>query len=139
MSSLSIQHGGNHYKGRAIQPVEFWANRKWDAFAGSILKYLTRWRDKGGIVDLEKALHFAQIRMELHAAADLPRRENLITINKYVEANNIGHTEDVLFYALDNWIEQGEKGNNRYFEYNTFIKLLEHYIAEVKGNQNGHG
>ena len=32
---------------------------------GSVIKYVTRWRDKGGIADLEKAKHFLELLIEL--------------------------------------------------------------------------
>ena len=32
---------------------------------GSAIKYLTRWRDKGGIDDLKKARHFIDMLIEL--------------------------------------------------------------------------
>ena len=32
---------------------------------GSVIKYVTRWRDKGGIKDLEKAKHFIELLIEL--------------------------------------------------------------------------
>lgn len=31
---------------------------------GSVVKYVTRWRDKGGIADLEKAKHFLEMLIE---------------------------------------------------------------------------
>lgn len=140
MSSLSLQYGGTHYKNRGIQPVEFWADRKWDAFAGSILKYLTRWRDKGGVVDLEKALHFAQMRMELHGAMDFTGRpETTISMHRYVKANGIPNQEDANFYALERWVEQGSIGNEQTYEYLTFVRLLTDFIALVKEQADGNG
>lgn len=141
MSSLDVQYGGSHYKNRGIQPVEFWADRKWDAFSGSILKYLTRWRDKGGVVDLEKALHFAELRMELKAGFVVPNVWACkYTMSAYVKANNIIITEDPIFYSLEAWVQSGNESNepdNRY--YLAFIKMLAQYIEEVKGRDNGEG
>jgi hypothetical protein len=36
---------------------------------GSVVKYITRWRAKGGIADLEKARHFIDLLIELEQKA----------------------------------------------------------------------
>jgi hypothetical protein len=64
-SALNTQVGGGHYKGMAIQPVKFLHANKIPFLEGSAIKYLCRWRDKGGIKDLEKAKHFIELLIEL--------------------------------------------------------------------------
>jgi len=64
-SSLDVQIGGNHYKDLAIQPVEYIHANKIPFIEGCIIKYITRWRSKNGLADLEKARHFLNILMEL--------------------------------------------------------------------------
>lgn len=54
---LEVQVGGDHYKSMAIQPMEYSMANKLDACQHTIIKYVTRFRDKGGIQDLEKAKH----------------------------------------------------------------------------------
>lgn len=130
-TALGRQVGGSHYVGMGIQPVEFWAANGWDSFAGAILKYLSRWKDKNGVADLRKALHFAQLRVELDGAVppppvDVDRR---ITMNAYVKANNIPAEEDVLFYALDGWVALGRKFEARKAS-RTFIELLRDFIED---------
>ena len=34
---------------------------------GNVVKYITRWRDKGGLADLEKAKHFIELLIELES------------------------------------------------------------------------
>ena len=51
-SALSSQVGGSHYKGFAIQPVEFIHKNKLPYIEGCCIKYLCRWREKNGIEDL---------------------------------------------------------------------------------------
>lgn len=63
-SALEDQIGGSHYKGFAIQPVEYITANKIPYIEGNIIKYASRWRDKGGIEDLEKIIHYAQILIE---------------------------------------------------------------------------
>ena len=68
---LDVQVGGDHYKSMAIQPMEYSMANKLDACQHTIIKYVTRFRDKGGIQDLEKAKHCIDllIHFERQAAA----------------------------------------------------------------------
>lgn len=62
----NIQHGGDHYKKYGdLQPWDVVAAWNMDYFTGTALKYLARWKDKGGVQDLEKAIHFLQKKIEL--------------------------------------------------------------------------
>lgn len=61
MSALDKQVGGNHYKGLAIQPVEYAMANKLDGCQFEIVKYVTRFREKNGIQDLEKAKHYIDL------------------------------------------------------------------------------
>lgn len=54
---MQTQIGGDHYKKMKIQPMEFSMANGLDACQHTIIKYVTRFRDKGGIADLEKARH----------------------------------------------------------------------------------
>ena len=51
------QVGGKHYD-KPIQPWDFILANGIPFMEGNIIKYLARWRDKGGIQDLEKARHY---------------------------------------------------------------------------------
>lgn len=64
-SALDIQISGSHYKNYPIQPVEYIHANKIPFIEGCIIKYVTRWRDKGGVKDLEKAQHFIALLIEL--------------------------------------------------------------------------
>jgi hypothetical protein len=64
-SANSIQIGGNHYKDKTIQPWDFIAANELGYFEGNIVKYVSRWRDKGGMVDLKKAKHYLDKLIEL--------------------------------------------------------------------------
>jgi hypothetical protein len=60
------QVGGTHYQQHgAIQHWDFAGHFNMDYFQGQITKYVMRWRDKGGIQDLEKARHFLDKYIEL--------------------------------------------------------------------------
>jgi hypothetical protein len=62
---LEQQVGGDHYKDCAIQPVEYIHANQLGFCEGSVIKYVTRWRAKGGIKDLEKARHFIELLIQL--------------------------------------------------------------------------
>jgi len=64
-SALKEQVGGNHYSKLAIQPVDYIHKNKIPFIEGNVIKYVTRWRDKGGIKDLQKAKHFIELLIEL--------------------------------------------------------------------------
>jgi hypothetical protein len=63
--SNEIQVGGKHYKKCVIQPWDYVIANDLDYFQGSIIKYVTRWKDKGGVEDLRKALHFLEKYIEV--------------------------------------------------------------------------
>lgn len=64
-SALDVQVAGNHYKNLKIQPVVYIHTNKIPFIEGCIIKYASRWRDKGGIKDLEKIKHFVDLLIEL--------------------------------------------------------------------------
>lgn len=59
------QVGGDHYRDMKIQPVEFIHTNDIGFMEGSVIKYVCRHRRKGGREDLEKAVHFLELLMEL--------------------------------------------------------------------------
>jgi hypothetical protein len=63
--ALDIQEGGDHYKDLVIQPVEYIHRNDIGFCEGCAIKYLTRWKAKGGIEDLRKARHFIDLLIEM--------------------------------------------------------------------------
>ncbi len=91
MSANDRQVGGSHYKREGR--VEHWdivAQHDLDYFQGQITKYTMRWRNKGGIQDLEKALH---------------------TLEKYIEVEKIKaeHEGRALQYGVPDAYRDGGK------------------------------
>ena len=64
MSALDTQVGGGHYKQMVIQPAEYIHRNGIPWIEGCVIKYVSRWRDKGGIEDLMKARHFLDMLIE---------------------------------------------------------------------------
>lgn len=58
---LDNQIGGNHYTKYSIQPIEYITANKLNFIEGNIVKLITRHRDKGKTVDIDKLIHYAQL------------------------------------------------------------------------------
>ena len=67
MSALEKQTGGNHYKKCSIQPIEYIHANNLPFIEGNVVKYITRWRDKNGIEDLKKVIHYVELLIELES------------------------------------------------------------------------
>jgi hypothetical protein len=59
------QVGGDHYKTKAIQPWEVIERNGMGFFDGNALKYLMRYKDKHGVEDLKKAMHYIEKLIEM--------------------------------------------------------------------------
>lgn len=70
MSALDRQEGGGHYKDLVIQPVEFCHKNGLGFCESSVIKYVTRWRNKNGIQDLKKAKHFIDLLIEMESPSE---------------------------------------------------------------------
>ena len=64
VKATDTQVGGNHYTKLAIQPMRYSMENRLDALQHTIIKYVTRFRDKNGIEDLEKAKHCIDMLIE---------------------------------------------------------------------------
>ncbi len=69
MSANDKQIAGSHYKGQAIQVWDYITSNGIPYLEGNAIKYLSRWRQKGGLDDLRKALHYVEKLIELEEAA----------------------------------------------------------------------
>ena len=64
-SANSVQHGGNHYKQHTYETWDVIADWGLGYFDGNAVKYLSRWRHKGGVEDLRKARHYIDKLIEM--------------------------------------------------------------------------
>lgn len=62
---FKTQVGGGHYKDLPIQPVEFCQRNKLGFCESSAIAYLCRHGRKNGKEDLEKAIHFIRLLIEM--------------------------------------------------------------------------
>ena len=70
MSANETQIGGEHYRSKTIQPwdaMQAWMTpEQFEGFLwGNIVKYIARWKDKGGVEDLRKARHYMDKLIEV--------------------------------------------------------------------------
>ena len=68
MNPYDRQVDGDHYQKLAIQPMQYSMLNNLDACQHTVIKYVTRFRDKGGIKDLEKAMHCIDMLIEYELA-----------------------------------------------------------------------
>jgi hypothetical protein len=52
------QIGGTHYKRLTIQPWDYVLANELGYMEGSVIKYISRWKNKNGLEDLYKCRHF---------------------------------------------------------------------------------
>ena len=67
-SALSKQIDGSHYKDMTIQPIIYIYANKIPFIEGNIIKYVSRWKNKNGIKDLEKARHLIDMLIEFETS-----------------------------------------------------------------------
>jgi hypothetical protein len=65
MTALNKQEGGSHYVKCAIQPIEYIHANRLGFIEGNVVKYITRWKDKNGIQDLKKIIHYCELLIDL--------------------------------------------------------------------------
>jgi hypothetical protein len=70
MTALDRQIAGNHYKTMMIQPLEYALANNLGICEHAVVKYVSRWRDKGGVDDLRKAAHYIEILIERETAPE---------------------------------------------------------------------
>ena len=68
ITANAVQVGGVHYKTKTLQPWDVITIWKMGFLDGNALKYLVRFRDKGGVEDLKKARHYIDKLIEVEGA-----------------------------------------------------------------------
>ncbi len=60
----ATQVGGSHYSSLAFQPFAYIQANNLGFAEGNVVKYVTRWKAKGGVEDLKKARHYLDLLIE---------------------------------------------------------------------------
>lgn len=58
------QVGGDHYKTMSIQPYEYIVANGIGWLEGNAIKYISRYKQKGGAADIKKAIHYLELLLE---------------------------------------------------------------------------
>lgn len=131
----SRQVGGAHYK----SPLEHWDMVEeigMGYLEGCATKYVSRWRKKNGLQDLEKGLHYVQKLQELHSSrikrnnrAKLGPREEGATLMKaldFCQKNELTPTETAIVCDLAGW--------KTHDHLSTVARLVQGLIDGVNGS-----
>lgn len=97
----STQVGGTHYQGYDYQPLDLIENLNLSFAEGCILKYVIRFRDKGGKDDLLKALDY--VKRELVKYLDTPEEKRQV---KKVDPEAIAN---IVFFAIQDRVKDEDK------------------------------
>lgn len=100
MAANDIQHGGDHYKKLKIQHWDYVEANEIPYLEACAIKYLTRWRDKGGVQDLRKAIHFIEKRIEVEEAKDVKPQPKTIKPRWWLTATWT-HLQDNIWKRID--------------------------------------
>ncbi len=65
LKANATQVAGTHYKDKAIQPWDYIVSNNLGYLEGNVVKYVSRWKDKGGVDDLKKARHYLDKLIEV--------------------------------------------------------------------------
>lgn len=63
-TATATQVGGDWYKNCAIQPIEFIMKNDLGFCEGNAIKYICRHEQKGGALDIDKAIHYLEMLKE---------------------------------------------------------------------------
>ena len=67
---LDVQVGGGHYKDLKIQPIEYIHANSLGYCEANVVKYISRWKSKGGLQDLKKVKHYVDLLIKLEGLKD---------------------------------------------------------------------
>ena len=69
--------GPGHYKDKAMQPWDFIVSNNLGYLEGNVVKYISRWKEKNGVEDLRKAIHYIEklIEVAMNADATAPQQQ----------------------------------------------------------------
>jgi len=139
MSANKIQIGGDHYK-TDYEPWDLIIKWEIPFLEGSAIKYLTRWKDKGGLEDLKKVEHYyikliEAISLGYNVPDDAPDAGDL---DRYMKANKLDsfQCDQVEIFATWNRREELEQGLydlREYIHQREFEQSLGDPFLDVEG------
>ena len=116
-SAFDEQVGGSHYKSMPYQPICLIGMLELDFFQGNVVKYVTRYKLKDGVRDLEKAKHYCQMAMELEkkpAPDAVYLSEAIDDVWDFVRQNNLDYeVYMILMHVVRRHWEEAEQEIDR--------------------------
>ena len=101
MSANAIQVGGDHYPTSEFQPWDLGWRYGIGAVEFMLIKYVSRWRRKNGVEDLEKAQH---VLVKLEEIEDVgyepPGAVGPLVLNDYYKANGITDFREKIIISI---------------------------------------
>ena len=84
------QIGGSHYKSFAIEPWTFVQENDLNPFQANVIRYACRYKNKGGIQDLQKIIHYCEMEIDF-----MKKKEELVSQSEVEElAAEIAQMQD---------------------------------------------
>jgi hypothetical protein len=127
MTVDDTQVGGDHYR-TAYQHWNLALKLKLPYLDGCATKYVTRWRKKEGIKDLQKGMHYLNKILEV-GDYDIRRNPNVAVdqeVKRFAEANDLTFMEYQFMYLMCTYTEEKILRNAR--------RLLMIIIADAKNS-----
>lgn len=90
---------GTHYQQYKMQPIELITACQWDFIQGNIAKYILRAKYKNGQQDIDKAIHYCELGMEL--TKNRNQIDNLAIIKLFAKINDISFPVEAILYAIN--------------------------------------
>lgn len=109
--------GGTHYADMKIEPIELIEAFGLDFVQGSIIKYISRYKNKNGIEDLKKALHYCKMNQgedrinfdKITTCVDFSPMAKL-SVKMYCMLNNLTDLENLIIgYVVSNDLDRAAK------------------------------
>lgn len=104
MDVNSSQVGGDHYRSE-YQHWDFAADCDLGYFESACTKYVTRWRSKNGVVDLEKAIHYTKKLIALIEEGRVTRRPSgtPALVHTFAKVNRLDEREELIVLLMSIW------------------------------------
>ncbi len=89
------QIGGSHYKSFLIEPWTFIQENQLNPFQANVIRYTCRYKNKGGIQDLEKIIHYCEMEIDFMKKKDKKKKQELVSQGEVEElAAEIAQMQD---------------------------------------------
>ena len=85
--SLVERVGGSHYKKLSMQPIELIVKAKLSFIQGNIIKYITMYKYKNGVEDINKCIRYANLAIDLSDTG--PEHKMLNIAYSYCSVNKL--------------------------------------------------